>query len=61
MNTLKEITNLIDYGYSVEEALNKVGATVFVAETLTLVNVPTSATGLTTGQVWSNAGVLTIV
>lgn len=30
-------------------------------QTLNISNIPTSATGLSSGDVWSNAGVLTIV
>jgi len=30
-------------------------------ETLNISNIPTSSAGLSTGDVWSNAGVLTIV
>lgn len=55
-STLEQIADLIDTGYSVQDALRKLSET-----TPNISNVPTSATGLVSGDIWSNAGVLTIV
>ena len=42
-------------------AINATGAVSMTNVSLSLPNIPTATTGLATGAVWSNSGVLTLV
>ena len=59
MNTFKRLAKLLDQGTPLVEAFR--GIKEVEVENLKINDIPTSATGLTSGQIWSNSGVLTIV
>ena len=50
-----ERLTITDTELMVKQGLKVVGSVINIA------NIPTSATGLATGDIWSNSGVLTIV
>ena len=59
MKTFSLLADLLDSGYSLTAALRLIGE--FETETIKITDLPTSDSGLTSGQIWSNSGVLTVV
>lgn len=59
MNSFKRLAKLLDQGTPIDKALQKVSE--LEVDNVKITDIPTTSTGLVSGQIWSNSGVLTIV